>query len=149
MRTASNALPAHAEISFQAVIRNFDRPQQAAILQAKLRDLELSQLRMAPPFAVLTDGYRRALADYLDPGKRARPVVRFGQTSAAVTAPADRGRHAEKTGRARCATAGGRNRRQAGRNSIDFTAPLNASRAQSGQLDRERFQFIVSVENEG
>ena len=79
MRTASNALPAHAEISFQAVIRNFDRAQQAAILQTKLRDLELSQLRMAPPLAVLADGYRQALADYLDPGKRARPVPRIGK----------------------------------------------------------------------
>jgi hypothetical protein len=79
MRTASNALPTHAEISFQAVIRNFDRPQQTEILQLKLRDLELAQLRMAMPFAVLADGYRRALADYLDPGKRPRPVPRFGR----------------------------------------------------------------------
>ncbi|MGP8054926.1 MAG: hypothetical protein ACLQAH_14045, partial [Limisphaerales bacterium] len=79
MRTASNDLPAHAEISFQAVIRNFDRPQQDEILQLKLRDLELSQLRLATPFAVLADGYRRALADYLDPGKRSPSVPRFGK----------------------------------------------------------------------
>jgi hypothetical protein len=79
MRAASNALPTHAEISFQAVIRNFDRPQQAEILQIKLRDLELSQLRLATPYAVLADGYRRALTDYLDPGKRPRPVPRFGR----------------------------------------------------------------------
>ncbi len=87
MRTASNSLPAHADISFQAVIRNFDRSQQAAILQVKLRDLELSQLRMATPFAVLADGYRQALADYLDPGKRSRPVVRLGRHPPAVTPP--------------------------------------------------------------
>ena len=107
MRTASNALPAHAEISFQAVIRNFDRPQQDEILQLKLRDLELSQLRMATPFAVLADGYRRALADYLDPGKRTPSVPRFGKHPPLVVAPADRGRHAEKTGRAGCAASGG------------------------------------------
>jgi hypothetical protein len=79
MRTSSNALPAHAEISFQAVIRNFDRSRQVAILQPKLRDLELSQLRMASAYAVLTDGYRRVLADYLDPAKRAAPLPRFGK----------------------------------------------------------------------
>jgi len=79
MRLASNALPTHAEISFQAVLRNFDRDQQAAILQPKLRDLELSQLRLATPFAVLADGYRRVLTEYLDPDKRSRPVPRFGR----------------------------------------------------------------------
>jgi hypothetical protein len=79
MRRASNALPAHAEISFQAVLRNFDRSRQAAILQPKLRDLELSQLRMAPQFAVLADGYRQALTDYLEPGKRARAPLPLGK----------------------------------------------------------------------
>ena len=79
MRTASNALPAHVEISLQAVIRNFDRARQDAILQSKLRALELAQLRMAPPLAVLTDEYRRALADYLDPAKRARPAPPLGK----------------------------------------------------------------------
>jgi hypothetical protein len=77
MRPASNALPAHAEISLQAVIRNFDRARQVAILQTKMRDLELSQLRMAPPFAVLTGEYRRALADYLGSGQRTSPVLRW------------------------------------------------------------------------
>jgi hypothetical protein len=79
MRTASNALPAHADISLQAVIRNFDQARQIAILQTKLRDLELSQLRMALPFAVLANGYRQVLADYFDPGKRARPVQHLGK----------------------------------------------------------------------
>ncbi|HTY87602.1 MAG TPA: hypothetical protein VMB80_09075 [Candidatus Acidoferrum sp.] len=78
-RTKSNALPAHAEISLQAVLRNFDPPEQAAILQPKLRDLELAQLRMAPVYAALTDGYRRALADYLEPGQRARPAPPLGK----------------------------------------------------------------------
>jgi hypothetical protein len=85
MRTASNALPAHAEISLQAVIRNFDRARQVAILQSKLRALELAQLRMAPPLAVLTDEYRRALADYLDPAKRARPAQNLGKHTPVVS----------------------------------------------------------------
>jgi hypothetical protein len=79
MRTASNALPTHAEISFQSVIRNFEPAQQIDILQPKLRDLELAELRMARPFAVLADGYRQALADYLGLGKRTRPMPRVGK----------------------------------------------------------------------
>ena len=77
MRTASNVLPVHAQISLQAVIRNWDRARQVAMLQTKLRDLELAQLRMAAPLAVLTDGYRRALADYLGSGKRPSLVTRW------------------------------------------------------------------------
>jgi hypothetical protein len=65
VRATTNNLPAHMEISLQAVIRNFDSARQNAILQIKLRDLELAQLRIAPQLAAVTDGYRRALADYL------------------------------------------------------------------------------------
>jgi hypothetical protein len=74
MRPASNALPVHAEISLQAVIRNFDSARQTAILQTKLRDLELAQFRMAPQLAVLTDDYRRAVADYLGEHQGAAPI---------------------------------------------------------------------------
>ena len=74
MRTASNALPVHAEISLQAVIRNCDSPEQTAIFQTKLRDLELAQFRMAPQLAVLTVEYRVALASYLGQNKQTGPV---------------------------------------------------------------------------
>jgi hypothetical protein len=63
--TASNTLPARTEVSLQAVIRNLEPSRQMAILQIKLRDLELAQLRMAAPLALLTDEYRLALAGYL------------------------------------------------------------------------------------
>jgi len=66
MRAASNDLPSHAEISLQAVIRNFDPAQQTPILQARLRDLELAQFRMAAPLDALAGAYRRAIGDYLD-----------------------------------------------------------------------------------
>jgi hypothetical protein len=65
IRDASNSLPAPAEASLQAVIRNFDPAQQTAVLQAALRDLGLAQLRMAPRLSALTGDYRRAIADYL------------------------------------------------------------------------------------
>jgi hypothetical protein len=81
MRSASNSLPVHAEISLQVVIRSFDAARQAAFLQTKLRDLELAQLRMAPQLAVLSDEYRRALADYLGQNKNAPPARRIKHAS--------------------------------------------------------------------
>ncbi len=77
-RTVSNALPAHAEISLQTVIRNFDSTRQMAILQTKLRDLEIAQFRVARPLAVLTAEYRAAIADYLGESPRAKSPFRFG-----------------------------------------------------------------------
>jgi len=71
--TASNSLPARTEVSLQAVIRNFESPRQESILQTKLRDLELAQLRMAAPLAVLTDDYRRAIAGYLGQDREPQP----------------------------------------------------------------------------
>lgn len=65
MRATSNSLPAHSEISLQAVILNLDAAQQQAILQTRLNNLGLAQLRMAPQLVPLTDSYRRALAAYL------------------------------------------------------------------------------------
>lgn len=82
-RMASNALPAHADVSLQAVIRNFDSARQMAILQTKLRDLELAQFRMARPLAVLTAGYRNALADYLGQSRETVPASAFGKRPAA------------------------------------------------------------------
>ena len=64
-RGASNAMPTFATISLQNVIRNFGSVQQAEILQTKLRDLELAQLRVDPSLAVLTVEYRNAVAGYL------------------------------------------------------------------------------------
>jgi len=64
-RNDSNSLPAHAEVSLQAVVRNFEPAQRDAVLQTKLRDLELSQYRLSPPFNGLAAGYCAAVADFL------------------------------------------------------------------------------------
>jgi hypothetical protein len=87
-RTTSNALPVHAEVSLQAVIRNFDSARQTAILQMKLRDLELAELRMARLLAPLTAGYRAALADYLGQGRRTAPVTPFSKHPSPVPSKA-------------------------------------------------------------
>jgi hypothetical protein len=67
-RSASNDLPLLKEISLQDAIRTLEPAQQAEVLQTKLRDLELAQLRMAAPLAALNDQYRRTLAAYLGEG---------------------------------------------------------------------------------
>jgi len=91
-RTATNSLPLHAEVSLQTVIRNFDPARQDVIFQTRLRDLELAQLRISPKLAALTEGYRRAVADYLGQPSAAAPrpnwvkrVLTGGRTSASQT----------------------------------------------------------------
>lgn len=65
IRYASNAMPSRAEISLQSAIQKFKPPPQTAILQTKLRDLDLVQLRLSPQLAGVADGYRTALEDFL------------------------------------------------------------------------------------
>jgi hypothetical protein len=74
VRSSSNSMPALTEVSLQAVIRNFDSARQAAILQTRLRDLELAQFQVAPALAVLTGQYRVVLANYLGEGRRAKAM---------------------------------------------------------------------------
>ena len=70
VRYASNSLPMRTEISLQSAIQTFGASQRNAILETKLRDLELTQLRLAPQLAVLADGYRGVLAEFLGERKR-------------------------------------------------------------------------------
>jgi hypothetical protein len=89
-RMATNSLPANSEVSLQSVINNFDAARQTAILQTKLRDLEIAQFRMAPSLAVLTAQYRNTLAAYLGERPPTRGAVTVnkhatGRLSAAET----------------------------------------------------------------
>lgn len=70
IRVSPGVLPAYSEMSLQSVIRNFAADQQAEILQTRLRDLELIQLRLVSPLAGIAESYRKVLADYLDARKR-------------------------------------------------------------------------------
>jgi hypothetical protein len=79
VRASSNALPTFAEVSLQTVIRSFEKPRQTTLLLAKLRDLQLAQLRMAARVAPLTDGYRRALAAYLGERTATTPFDHLGR----------------------------------------------------------------------
>lgn len=86
-RSQSNALPTHAEISLQSAIRNLEPTQLAAGLQLKLRDLALTQLRLAPPFAALAGDYRQVLADFLEKKRPAPAVTAAGRNAPAMRRP--------------------------------------------------------------
>ena len=73
-RNDSNALPVHAEISLQAALKSLPSAQRDAVLRLVLRDLALIELRLGPPFGELADGYRLALAGFLEGLKTAVPV---------------------------------------------------------------------------
>lgn len=77
-RSSSNSLPVHAETSLQDAVRNFDSAQRTLLLQNKLRDLQLAELRMAPEFAALTAGYAKAISDYLGQTPLPRKIL-FGR----------------------------------------------------------------------
>jgi len=64
-RSGSNALPSHADVSLQDALKNLDPAQQDLVLRTKVRDFALVELRLAPPFGELADGYRVALAGFL------------------------------------------------------------------------------------
>ena len=65
VRRAANELPASADVTLQAIIREWDTLRQTPVLQSKVRDLELARLRIAPEFGELVEEYRRVLAGYL------------------------------------------------------------------------------------
>lgn len=64
-RSSSNALPSYAEISLQDALRTLAPEQLDTVMQTKVRDLTLIELRLAPPFAGLAEGYRVALESFL------------------------------------------------------------------------------------
>lgn len=104
-RSASNALPTHSTISLQAALRDLNPEQRDLVLATTVRNLALDELRLAPPFGNLADGYRTTLADFLEAPLTARQVVAANkhgvpsnrQTSIAATleklAELDRRRH--------------------------------------------------------
>lgn len=88
-RVESNALPARADITLQAALRNFTRAQLAEILSVKLHDLQLAQFRLAPPFAALAGSYRQVLADFLGEQKNNAPVSGSGKATSKPGHPVD------------------------------------------------------------
>jgi hypothetical protein len=81
IHSSSNAMPTHADISYQDAIRDFTPAQRTAVFQIKLRDLQLAQLRMAPQLAALTAEYRRVVDGYLGEHSNIVHAPRFSRRS--------------------------------------------------------------------
>jgi hypothetical protein len=80
VRGATNELPAHTDVSLQAVVREWDALRQGPVLNGKLRDLELARLRVAPEFIELVEGYHQVLANFMRHREQAGlvlPVAKF------------------------------------------------------------------------
>jgi len=65
VRTSTNALPAHSDVTLQTVLREWDRRPQYSVLQRKAQELQGFQLRAAPEAALLAEDYRQLLMAYL------------------------------------------------------------------------------------
>ncbi len=65
MRLAPGELPFIMPVTLQTVLTNWDFEQQTPLLQAKLAQLQLTRLRLPPEMLAVNDGYRAALAKYL------------------------------------------------------------------------------------
>ncbi len=66
VRAGTNELPMRAEVSLQAIIREWGRDAQTLALQEKLRELFLLRLRVATNHIALVDDYRQVLQTYLE-----------------------------------------------------------------------------------
>ena len=77
IRRANDDLPTHAEITLQTVIREWEPLRQTPTIRGKINELEMAQMRVAPPFMVLVSDYRRVLAMYLE--RRERAASMFGK----------------------------------------------------------------------
>jgi len=65
IRRTSGEMPAHAELTLQVMIREWNTVRQLSTLRSKLQELELTRVRLALEFVNITDEYQRVLRQYL------------------------------------------------------------------------------------
>ena len=65
VRTITNELPLHSEITLQTIIREWDQAHQTETLRSRLVELEMLRLQMAPSLVPLVDEYRQVVQTYL------------------------------------------------------------------------------------
>ena len=78
MYLRANEFPLHADVSLQAIIREWDYLRQTQTLREKIWQLGDAQLRVAPQLLMLTSQYRQTLEDYLRRMEKAGPLP-FGK----------------------------------------------------------------------
>jgi len=74
IRHGSGDLPARAEVSLQAIIREWDTLRQLTTFRSKARELELTRSRVSPEFTMLTDEYLRAVKQYAQQRERVSAI---------------------------------------------------------------------------
>lgn len=65
VRTGTNDLPLHTQITLQQIVRDWEIPRQKVVLQEKSQQLLLLRLRVSQELVYLVDDYRRTLDGYL------------------------------------------------------------------------------------
>ncbi len=78
VHVSANEFPLHADVSLQAIIREWNYLRQTQTLRAKIRQLSDAQLRVAARLLMLTSQYRQTLEDYLRRMEKAGPMP-FGK----------------------------------------------------------------------
>lgn len=65
IRRSLGEMPARADVSLQVIIREWDTLRQLTTFRNKLRELELTRLRVSPEYTALTDDYLRVVNQYV------------------------------------------------------------------------------------
>ena len=118
-RTATNALPEMRDISLQEAIRTIPPDALAGVLENRLRDLQLAQMRLALPYVMLAREYSTALADFLGEPHR---TITLGRASHVVSAsPAIAYRQAQPAVLKRLSALDTRRRQLAGQLKLNVT----------------------------
>jgi len=73
---AAGELPESSEVNLQSVVTAWSAADQKQTLEAKLRQLEMIESRLAPELLPLVQDYRRALSTYLEGPLKGQPLRR-------------------------------------------------------------------------
>jgi len=74
IRRGSGDLPARADVSLQAIIREWDTLRQLTTFRSKLRELELTRIRVSSEFTALADDYLRTVNHYVKERERSSAI---------------------------------------------------------------------------
>jgi hypothetical protein len=79
VRTSTNELPLHAELTLQKMIREWDPMRQTQALSNTLRELGLLRLRISEEYVGLVQDYCQAIETYLQQRDRNGPAFPFSK----------------------------------------------------------------------
>lgn len=76
VRTSTNELPLHTQVTLQSIIQDWDVPRQAQLLREKSQQLLFLRIHVSQDLVYLVDDYRRALDEYVKKrDKTVRPMA--------------------------------------------------------------------------